>query len=64
MPKNLPDDALSNEHPIRAAGQPPPLSEELIAKLQMAVNKARRKHASPPASSDHPERDYPERGDS
>ncbi len=56
MPKNLPDDALSNEHPIRTVGQPPPLSEDLIAKLQMAVDKARQKRASQPAESNHSER--------
>jgi len=55
MPKNLPDDSLSNEHPMRAAGQPPPLSEDLIAKLQMAVNNARQKRSAQLPTSDYPE---------
>jgi hypothetical protein len=59
MPKNLPDDPQPNEQPMRSIGQPPPLGEELIAKLQMAVAKARQKLAAGPASSD-----YSERGDS
>ena len=57
MPKNLPDDRLSNEQPVRSAGQPPPLSQDLIAKLQMAVNKARQKRISQPATSDYSEPD-------
>ncbi len=55
MPKNLPDARLSNEQPVRSAGQPPPLSEDLIAKLHMAVNKARQKRTSQRATSDYSE---------
>jgi hypothetical protein len=57
MPKTPPDDRLSNDQPLRSAGQPLPLSEDLIAKLQMAVDKARQQRTSQPASSDHSKHD-------
>jgi hypothetical protein len=54
MPKKLRDDRPLNEHPLQSGREPPPLSEDLIAQLQMAVNKARQKRTPPPASSDYP----------
>ena len=59
MPKNLSDDSLSNEHPMHSAGQPPLLSEDLIAQLQMAVKKARQIRTAPPSSYEYPERRAP-----
>jgi hypothetical protein len=55
MPKKLSDDKPSTEHPMQSGREPPPLSEDLITQLQMAVNKARQKHTSQTLSSDHPE---------
>ena len=59
MPKKTPDDRLSLEHPMRSYGEPQPLSEDLIAQLQMAVNKARQKHSLQP-TSDYPEHPSPQ----
>ncbi len=59
MPKNLSDDSLSNEHPMYLAGQPPLLSEDLIAQLQMAVKKARQIRTPQPSSYEYPERRSP-----
>ena len=52
MPKSRPDDRLLHEHPMQSVGQPQPLSDDLIAKLQMAVNKARQKRTLQTSSSD------------
>jgi hypothetical protein len=59
MTKNLPDDALLNEPVLQFGGQPPPLSEDLIAQLQNAVKKARQIRTAPPSSSAYPERRAP-----
>jgi hypothetical protein len=58
MPNNLSDDSPSNEYPLLAGGQPPPLSEDLIAQLQLAVKKARQIRTAQP-SSYGPERRSP-----
>jgi hypothetical protein len=57
MPKNLSDDSPSNEYPLLSGGQPPPLSEDLIAQLQMAVKNARQIRTAQPSS--YPERRSP-----
>jgi hypothetical protein len=59
MPKKVRDDRPLNEHPLQASREPPPLREDLIAKLQMAVNKARAKRTSQTPSSDYPEHPTP-----
>jgi hypothetical protein len=59
MPKNLSDDALSNEPELQFGGQPPPLSEDLIAQLQMAVKKARQIRTAQASPSEYPERRSP-----
>jgi hypothetical protein len=59
MPKKLRDDRLSNDNPVQSGREPPPLSEDLIAKLQMAVDKARQKHTSEPPAADYPEHPAP-----
>ena len=59
MPKNLPDDTLSNEPALQYGGQPPPLSEDLIAQLQMAVKKARQIRTAQPSAYEYPERRAP-----
>lgn len=59
MPKTLPDDSLSNEDPLHSAGQPPLLSEDLIAQLQLAVKKARQIRTTQPSSYEYPERRSP-----
>jgi hypothetical protein len=59
MPDNLTDDSPSNEYPLQSGGQPPPLSEDLIAQLQLAVRKARQIRTAPPSSYDYPERRSP-----
>ncbi len=59
MPKNLPDDGPLNEKPLRSVRPPPPLSEDLIAKLQMAVNDARQKRTLQPSTPEYPEQPPP-----
>ncbi len=59
MPKNPSDDALLNEPLLQFGGQPPPLSEDLIAQLQNAVKKARQIRTAPPSASEYGERRSP-----
>jgi hypothetical protein len=59
MPNNLSDNSLSNEHPTHSAGQPPLLSEDLIAQLQIAVKKARQIRTAQSSSYEYPERRSP-----
>jgi hypothetical protein len=59
MPKFLPDDRLLREHPMQSGVQPQPLSDDLIAQLQMAVNKARQKRTLQPSAAGYPEKPLP-----
>jgi hypothetical protein len=55
MPKNRTDSGPPKERPALPGSQPPPLREDMIAKLQMAVNKARQMRTAQSASSDRAE---------